>query len=95
MGFKVKMIAEWYLDGKPAQEFVDEFNFTPAEIHAAMAYYYNNQEEIDARIAEDKRTVEEVRLANPSIIPQHLRGRDPRGDGLLLRQQVRNRRADC
>jgi uncharacterized protein (DUF433 family) len=70
IGIKVKLIAQWYLAGKPVREFVDELELTPAEVHAAMAYYYDHKSEIDARIRDDKRVVEEVRAANPSRIPR-------------------------
>ncbi|MCI0641250.1 MAG: DUF433 domain-containing protein [Gemmataceae bacterium] len=45
----------------------------PAEVFAAMGYYYDHKEEIDAEIAAEEREVEEARKrAGPSTILQKL-----------------------
>ena len=38
-------------DGRVREEYPD---LTPAQVHAALAYYYDNREEIDAELAADK-----------------------------------------
>lgn len=35
-------------------------DLTPAQIHAALAYYYDNREEIDAELAADKAWAESL-----------------------------------
>ena len=37
-----------------------------AQIHAALAYYYDHKEAIDAEIEEGRRYVEEMRAKNPN-----------------------------
>lgn len=39
------------LDG-PIDEITDMYDLTPAQVHAALAYYYDHQAEIDAEIEE-------------------------------------------
>jgi uncharacterized protein (DUF433 family) len=38
-------------DGRVREEYPD---LTPAQVHAALAYYYDNREEIDAELREDE-----------------------------------------
>jgi hypothetical protein len=35
-------------------------DLTPAQIHAALAYYYDNRDEIDAELAEDEAWAESL-----------------------------------
>jgi uncharacterized protein (DUF433 family) len=47
---------------------------TLAEVHAALAYYFENRERIDADIREGERFVEEMKAkSSPSLIQQKLR----------------------
>ncbi len=48
-----------------------------AQIHAALAYYYDHKEEMDARIAMDVREVEELRK-QAGDTPLHKRLREKR-----------------
>jgi uncharacterized protein (DUF433 family) len=51
-----------------ADRIADEFNLTLAEVHAAMAYYWDHRPEIEARAAADNKFVEEMRKVNPSSL---------------------------
>jgi len=42
----------------PIDEIVERLPVTPSEIHAAMAYYYDHQAEIDAILAEEDALIE-------------------------------------
>jgi uncharacterized protein (DUF433 family) len=35
----------------PMERICEQFNLTPAEVHAAWSFYYDHQEEIDRRLA--------------------------------------------
>ena len=49
-------------------EVVDAFpHLTLAQVHAALAYYYDHQTEVDASFAEEDRMVEAHRKADPGI----------------------------
>lgn len=49
---------------------------TPAEAHAAMAYYFDHQEEIDGEIAQEVKEVDEARAkAGPSPFYLRLRAK--------------------
>jgi len=48
-------------------------SLTLADVHAALAYYYDNREEIDRRAAEDERFAEELRQTlGPGPLEQKL-----------------------
>ncbi len=46
---KAKMVARMYIWEKASiEEVMGQYRLTPAEVHDAIAYYYDNQEELDA-----------------------------------------------
>ncbi len=65
--------------GKGADEIAGEYDLTLADVYAALAYYFDHREEIDARITEDRAFVEALRARTPSKRSQKLgslRGED-------------------
>ena len=47
-GFKVRVVVELHLGaGLSIEEIEQQYRLTPSEIHAALSYYYDHQEEID------------------------------------------------
>jgi uncharacterized protein (DUF433 family) len=61
-GVSVRRIARWHNMGQVPEEIVQTFggHLSLAQVHAALAYYYANQSEIDADLAEDDRETEEL-----------------------------------
>jgi uncharacterized protein (DUF433 family) len=60
----VQSIALWHERlGKCADEIAAEHNLTLADVHAALAYYFDHREEIDHRSAEDGAFVEALRAS--------------------------------
>lgn len=57
---------EWM--GYTADEIATEYDLTLAEIYPALAYYYDNPQEIDEAIKAGQAFVEEMRLKIPSHI---------------------------
>lgn len=52
--FSVQQVAALNQQGLSAAEIVQEYEFlTLAQVYAALAYYYANQEEIEAYLVED------------------------------------------
>lgn len=81
---RVAQIAMDYLNhGWSADEIVIHYpHLRPAEVHSAMAYYFDHQEEIDGEIGEEQRLIEEWRQNTPpSPVEQRLRAQ-----GLLPRR---------
>lgn len=60
---------EWM--GYTADEIATEYNLTLAEIYAALAYYYDNPQEIDEAIKASQAFVEEMRRKIPSKLPSN------------------------
>lgn len=67
-------IAIWHERlGKTADEIASEYDLTLADIHAALAYYFDHREDIDARMVEDRAFAEALRARTPSLRDQKLR----------------------
>lgn len=56
----VRRIARWHNMGQIPEEIVQTFggHLTLAQVHAALAYYYANQAEIDSDLEADDREAE-------------------------------------
>jgi len=46
-------IAWWYSRGVTAEQLAAEYGLAPAEVHAALVYYYDHKDEIDRALAEE------------------------------------------
>jgi len=69
----VQNIAIWHERlGKSIDEIAAEDNLTHADVHAALAYYFDHRVEIDGSIADGEALVESVRRANASKVRQKL-----------------------
>ena len=63
---KVAAIADMYLHmGLSIEEIAKTYDLSLASVHAAMAYYYEYQEEIDRQTAEAEAFVEELKRNSP------------------------------
>lgn len=63
----VQNIAVWHeWMGRTADEIATECDLTLADVHAALAYYFAHQEEIDQSIRESERFAETLRAGIPS-----------------------------
>ncbi len=59
--------------GMPVQEIVEGYDLSPTSVHAALAYYYENQRDIDRSIQEDEVFAEDFKRKHPSLLQQKLR----------------------
>ena len=76
----VQNIAVWHERlGKSADEIAVEYDLTLADVHAALAYYFDHQAEIDRSIEEGNAFAEALRQRTPSKVRQKLQERQ--GDG--------------
>lgn len=60
--------------GRPVDEIASEFDLTLADVHAALAYYFDNREEIDESIGRGEALVEQMRAAISSKVPRDTNG---------------------
>ena len=67
---KVKHIAVMHERTRmsPAQIVEDLPSITLAQVHAALAYYYDHRDEIEVEIAEEEREYEALKAKQPSIL---------------------------
>ena len=61
---------EWM--GYSVDEIAEQYSLTLANVHAALAYYYDHQLEIDEAIKESEAFVEALRQRTPSKVSQKL-----------------------
>jgi len=69
----VHHIASWYLRGASAEELARDYRLTPGEIHAALAYYYDHQAEIDDELAREAAEHAARAAADDSPIARRIR----------------------
>lgn len=70
----VQDIAIWHERlGKSPDEIAAEYDLTLGDVHAALAYYFDHREEIDARITEDRAFAGALRARTPSRRDEKLR----------------------
>jgi uncharacterized protein (DUF433 family) len=61
--------------GMTVDEIVSTYpSITPADVHAALAYYWDNQEAIEKQITRERRMVTTFKRRYPSRIPERLMG---------------------
>lgn len=58
--------------GKTVDEICAAYDLGPADVHAALAYYFDNRQAIDAAIEETDAFVKTVRAASPSALEKKL-----------------------
>lgn len=60
-GISVHRIVGWYKLGLAPEQIVDRIgHISMAQVHAALAYYHGNQEEIESEIAADQAEAEKL-----------------------------------
>ena len=69
----VHHIAWWYRQGLSAEALAQEYSLTPAEVHAALTYYYDHQQQIDREIADEAAHHAQLADADTSPIAQRMR----------------------
>jgi uncharacterized protein (DUF433 family) len=76
---KVEMIAEWIVHGGrlPAEVQASHPHLTLAQIHSALAYYYDHRAELDASLQEGRRLADELRTRFPSALQEKLQTQEP------------------
>lgn len=65
--------------GRSPDDIAEEYELTLAQVHAALAYYFDHRAEVDAFIEEDRTLVDTLRKQGVSKVDQRLR--DLRGEG--------------
>lgn len=70
----VRNIVIWHERlGKSADEICAEHELTLADVHAALAYYFDHREEIDRDIEASEAFVEVLRQRTPSVLEKKLK----------------------
>jgi uncharacterized protein (DUF433 family) len=71
---RVMDIAMWHEEqGRSVADIIRSFpQLSRADVFAALAYYWDNREELEAKEAADESFVEEVARRNPSLIRERL-----------------------
>lgn len=66
-------IATWHERlGKSVDEIASEYGLTLADVHAALAYYFDHRAELDKELADGHTFAESVRRTTPSKLTHKL-----------------------
>ena len=84
VGTRILLLGHLYLSRASRTVNPDEIvtNFpqlTLADVHAALAYYWDNTQEIQQEMAQADALVEQLRQTSPSPLQKKLRGTDASG----------------
>jgi len=66
-------VAVWTQQGMTPEQIAAEFSLSLAQIHAALAYYYDHQQELDKQLAEDEARLAAYAAHDHSPIMEELR----------------------
>ena len=83
----MKHVAVWHEQmGMTPTEIVATYRtITLAQVHAALTYYYDRRDDIQAEIEEERRFVEEMKAkARPSRLQEILKSRKANGSDAML-----------
>ncbi|MEX0642212.1 MAG: DUF433 domain-containing protein [Pirellulales bacterium] len=80
----VEDVYVWHeLMSKSPDQIVTEYPFlTLAQVHSALAYYYDHAEEIRKQVSRGREEAERIRSANPPKLTAKLADMDANGDSL-------------
>ena len=71
----VQNIVIWHNEmGYSVEKIAEDYHLSFADIHAALAYYYDNKEEVDRSIVEGDKFIEEMKAQYPSTLKKKLDG---------------------
>jgi uncharacterized protein (DUF433 family) len=75
---RVQDIYVWHeLQGQSADEIVSRFpQLSLADVHAALAYYWDNRDEVEQEMARAESLLERLKQSAPSPLDEKLRGTD-------------------
>lgn len=66
-------VATWHRQGETADAIAKDFGLTRAQVHAALAYYYDHQEEIDHELAAEEEELARRARTDTSPLARSLR----------------------
>lgn len=80
-GLKVAIIANMHVHHQTSIEWiVENYDLTPAQVHAALSYYYDHAEELDRYIREGDELARQLGTPSSEIL-ERMRQRKNQGQG--------------
>jgi uncharacterized protein (DUF433 family) len=75
---RVQDIYVWHeLQGRSPEEIVTDFKqLSLADVHAALTYYHDHREAIEAEVRAERDEADRLKLSHPSKLQQRLTGQD-------------------
>jgi len=71
----VQDVVIWHNEmGYSVEKIAEDYNLSLADVHAALAYYYDHKEEVDNSIVEGEKVVAEMKKQYPSKLQKKLDG---------------------
>lgn len=70
----VQNVAIWHEQmGRTVDEICDAYDLEPAQVYAALAYYFDHREHIDRSIRQSEASIAELRRKSPSVVERKLK----------------------
>jgi len=66
--FKVDVLAALHNHGWTVEDFVEQYDLTPAEVHAGLSYYYDHKDEIDQANRESNELAKLIGVSGEELI---------------------------
>lgn len=68
-GLKVAIIATAYVHhDTPIEWLVENYDLTPAQVHAALSYYYDHAEELDRYVQEGDELARKIGISSTEVL---------------------------
>ncbi len=88
-GTRIRVIDIYYwheVQGKSPRQIAEEFpQLTLADVHAAMVYYWDNEELFQKQMKDAETTVEQAKKLYPPKLPNAIKRRGQDGDSVSSR----------
>ncbi len=85
-GTRIRVIDVYYWhmsQGKTPQQIVEEFpHLTLADVYAAMAYYWDNEQQLQEQMRRGEEVADEMRKIYPPKLPDAIKRRNAGGDSV-------------
>ena len=67
-GFKIHVLAALHNHGWTVEDFIEQYDLTPAEVHAGLSFYYDHKDEIDQANREGNELAKQIGESGDKLI---------------------------
>jgi uncharacterized protein (DUF433 family) len=80
-GIKVSFIGTMHVKNHtPIEWIIENYDLTPAQVHAALSYYYDHQEQLDKEVAEGDELAQKIGTPSSEVLARMRKRLEDRKD---------------